>query len=76
MEEGGPVTKTTSKHENTFKPQPSQAGNNQEGQSAERSMFEKIINKLLEYNEKINNGKEISVVEYLKRIEPRGKFMQ
>ena len=34
-----------------------------------QAMFEKIINKLLEYNEKINQGKEISLVEYMKRID-------
>jgi len=32
-------------------------------------MFEKIVHKLVEYNEKMNHGKEISVVEYLKRID-------
>ena len=39
-------------------------------------MFEKIVQKLLEYNEKINSGKEISVVEYLKRIDQKSAFMQ
>ena len=39
-------------------------------------MFEKIINKLLEYNEKINSGKEISLVEYFKRIDVKSPFMQ
>lgn len=34
-------------------------------------MFEKIVQKLLEFNEKINSGKEISVVEYLKRIDAK-----
>lgn len=38
-------------------------------------MFEKIINKLLEYNEKINAGKEISLVEYMKRIDMKSPFM-
>ena len=37
--------------------------------AAQQSMFEKIVAKLLEYNEKINNGREISVVEYLKRLD-------
>ena len=37
-------------------------------------MYEKIIAKLLEYNEKINDGKEISVVEYLKRIDMNSEF--
>lgn len=31
----------------------------------EPGTYEKIIAKLLEYNEKVNDGKEISVVEYL-----------
>ena len=31
--------------------------------------YEKIVGKLLEYNEKINEGKELSVVEDLKRID-------
>ena len=39
-------------------------------------MFEKIINKLLEFNEKINSGKEISLVEYMKRIDKKSPFMQ
>ena len=39
-------------------------------------MFEKIVQKLLEYNEKINSGKEISIVEYLKRIDQKSIFMQ
>ena len=36
--------------------------------------YEKIISKLLEYNEKVNDGKEISVVEYLKRIDMNSDF--
>ena len=39
-------------------------------------MFEKIVQKLLEFNEKINSGKEISIVEYLKRIDQKSAFMQ
>lgn len=39
-------------------------------------MFEKIVHKLLEYNEKINSGKEISVVEYIKRIDQKSLFIQ
>ena len=39
-------------------------------------MFEKIVAKLLEYNEKINTGKEISVLEYLKKIDQKSSFMQ
>lgn len=44
--------------------------------AAQQSMFEKIVQKLLEYNEKINSGKEISIVEYLKRIDQKSTFMQ
>ena len=47
--------------DNTFVPQSEDI--------AQQTMFEKIVAKLLEYNEKINSGKEISVVEYLKRID-------
>lgn len=36
--------------------------------------YEKIISKLLEYNEKVNDGKEISVVEYLKKIDMDSDF--
>lgn len=39
------------------------------GSVTEPGVYEKIIAKLLEYNEKINDGKEISVVDYLKRID-------
>ncbi len=34
------------------------------------------MSKLLEYNEKINEGKELSVVEYLKRIDMNSYFMK
>lgn len=44
--------------------------------ATQQSMFEKIVHKLLEFNEKMNNGKEISVVEYLKRIDQKSPFMQ
>jgi hypothetical protein len=44
--------------------------------TAEPGVYEKVIAKLLEYNEKVNDGKEISVVEYLKRIEPDSDFMK
>ena len=39
-------------------------------------MYEKIVHKLVEYNEKMNNGREVSVVEYLKRIDQRSPFIQ
>ena len=39
-------------------------------------MFEKIVSKLLEYNEKINTGKEISVVEYIKKIDAKSAFLK
>ena len=32
-------------------------------------MFEKIVKKCLDYNEKINSGKEISVIKYINRID-------
>ena len=38
--------------------------------------YDKIVNKLLEYNEKINEGKELSVVEYLRRIDMNCYFMR
>ena len=44
--------------------------------AAQQSMFEKIVQKLLDYNEKINSGKEISVVEYIKRIDQKSSFIQ
>ena len=40
----------------------------------EPGSYEKIIAKLLEYNEKVNDGKEISVVDYLKKIDMDSKF--
>ena len=43
--------------------------------SSQQTIFEKIVQKLLEYNEKMNNGKEISVVEYLKRLDQRCVFL-
>ena len=42
----------------------------------QQEMFEKIVQKLMEYNDKINNGKEISVVEYLKRLDQKSIFIQ
>jgi hypothetical protein len=44
------------------------------GNITEPGTYEKIIAKLLEYNEKVNDGKEISVVEYLKRIDLSSSF--
>ena len=46
------------------------------GNVTEPSVYEKIIAKLLEYNEKVNDGKEISVVEYLKRIDMNCDFVK
>lgn len=37
--------------------------------STEPVTYERIVSKLIEYNDKINDGKELSVVEYLKRID-------
>lgn len=42
----------------------------------EQITYEKIVSKLIEYNEKINEGKELSVVEYLKRIDQNSPFMK
>lgn len=44
------------------------------GNVVEPGTYEKIIAKLLEYNEKMNEGKEISVVEYLKRLDLTSDF--
>lgn len=44
------------------------------GNVTEPGIYEKIIAKLLEYNEKVNEGKEISVVDYLKRIDQDSEF--
>ena len=44
------------------------------GNIPEPGTYEKIIAKLLEYNEKVNDGKEISVVEYLKKIDMTSSF--
>lgn len=44
------------------------------GKTTDPSVYEKIIAKLLEYNEKVNDGKEISVVEYLKKIDMDSTF--
>ena len=46
------------------------------GNITEPGVYEKIIAKLLEYNEKVNEGKEISVVDYLKRIDPNTPFFK
>ena len=40
------------------------------------SAYEKIVEKLLEYNEKINGGREISVLDYLTRIDGMSSFMK
>ena len=45
-------------------------------QISEQITYEKIVAKLVEYNEKMNDGKELSIVEYLKRIEPTSPFMK
>lgn len=42
----------------------------------EQISYEKIVNKLIEYNEKVNEGRELSIVEYLKRIDPHSPFMK
>ena len=42
----------------------------------EAAIFEKLIQKLVEYNEKVNEGKEITIVDYLRRIDASSKFMK
>lgn len=42
----------------------------------EQITYEKIVGKLIEYNEKVNEGRELSIVEYLKRIDPYSAFMK
>ena len=37
---------------------------------------EKLVSKLVEYNEKANAGKEINVVDYFKKLDPKGTFMK
>ena len=44
------------------------------GAVSDPGAYEKIISKLLEYNEKVNEGKEISVVDFLKRIDMDSEF--
>jgi hypothetical protein len=44
------------------------------GKTTDPAVYEKIIAKLLEYNEKVNDGKEISVVEYLKKLDMDSDF--
>ena len=39
-------------------------------------MLEKLLKKLLEYNVKLNAGKEIRVVEYLKQVDKNSAFMK
>ena len=43
--------------------------------AAQKDMYQRIVQKLVEYNDKINTGKEISVMEYLKRIDSKSAFM-
>jgi len=42
----------------------------------EAAIFEKLIQKLVEYNEKVNEGKEITIVDYLRRIDSNSNFMR
>jgi hypothetical protein len=41
-----------------------------------KQAFERIVEKLLEFNEKINGGREISVLDYLSRIDPLSPFLK
>jgi KaiC/GvpD/RAD55 family RecA-like ATPase len=45
-------------------------------ENVEKANFERIVEKLLEYNEKINGGREISVLDYLTRIDPLSTFLR
>lgn len=45
-------------------------------ENVEKANFERIVEKLLEYNEKINGGREISVLDYLTRIDPLSAFLR
>jgi hypothetical protein len=42
----------------------------------DKAIFEKIVAKLLEFNDRINNGKEISVTEYFKRIDQKSPWLK
>lgn len=46
------------------------------GLKPDASKFEKIIAKILHYNERINQGKEIQVIGYLQRIDMESPFMK
>ena len=43
---------------------------------SQQTVFERMVVKLLEYNEKMNGGKEISVIDYFKRIDQKSPFIQ
>ena len=47
-----------------------------DAKAAQQVSFERIVEKLLEYNEKINNGREISVLEYVSKLDPLSPFMK
>ena len=69
------ILKQQAEQENANKTTPDhQEGIGGFGNVTEPGTYEKIIAKLLEYNEKVNDGKEISVVEYLKRIDMDSSF--
>lgn len=40
-----------------------------------REIFEKIVAKLLDYNDRINQGKEICVTEFFKRVDQRSDWL-
>lgn len=42
----------------------------------DKTIFQKVVQKLLEYNERINSGKEIAVTEYFKRIDQRSEWLK
>ena len=45
-------------------------------EEAKQKIFAKIIGKVMDNNEKINNGKETSVIEYMKRIDMKAKVLK
>lgn len=53
-----------------FKPAPDVRMTNTQKQS-----YEKLIEKLLEWNERVNVGKEISVIDYFAKINVFSPFM-
>ena len=45
-------------------------------EATEKIIHDKLIEKLLEYNFKLNGGREIRIVDYLKKIDVHSPFMR